>query len=65
MKPCHFVFLSIDFRKGERVERREGERGTGGEHEQCVPIAGVRTTLLSFKCFVAGREFERRMGDEH
>lgn len=46
------------------MERREGERGTGEEH-QCVPIAGVRTMPLSFKCFVAGWEFERRMGDEH
>lgn len=64
MKPCHFVFLSIDFRKenvgkGERV-REAAERSMSG-----APVAGGTTMPLSFKCFVAGREFERRMGDEH
>lgn len=46
------------------MERREGKRGTGEEHERGVPVAGVSTRPLSFKCFVAGRGFERRMGDE-
>lgn len=46
------------------MERREGKRGTGEEHEHGVPGAGVSSLPLSFKCFVAGREFERRMGDE-
>lgn len=63
MKPCHFVFLSIDFTtknlwKGERA-REAQEKSMSG-----VSVAGVRTMPLSFKCFVAGREFERRMGDE-
>lgn len=43
--------------KGERV-REAQEKSMSG-----VPVAGVRTMPLSFKCFVAGREFERRMGD--
>lgn len=29
-----------------------------------VCVEGVRALLLSFRCFVAGREFERRMRDE-
>lgn len=45
--------------KGERA-REAQEKSTSA-----VPVAGVRTMPLSFKCFVAGREFERRMGDEH
>lgn len=61
MKPCHFVFLSIDFRK-ENVWK--GERVLEAQEKSGVPVANVRTTPLSFKCFVAGREFERRMGDE-
>ena len=42
----------------------KGERAREAQ-EKSVPVAGVRTMPLSFKCFVAGREFERRMGDEH
>ena len=46
------------------MEKREGERGTREEREHAVPVAPARTRPLSFKCFVAGRESERRMGDE-
>lgn len=28
-------------------------------------VAGVMTVPLSFKCFIAGWEFESRMRDEH
>lgn len=64
MKPCHFVFLSIDFRK-EDVWEGEGVIQAAEMSRSSLPVAGVRFAPLSFKCFVAGWEFEQRMGDEH
>lgn len=61
MKPCHFVFLSIDFRK---EDVRKGEKVLEAQEKSSEPVASVGTTPLSFKCFAAGRESERRMGDE-
>lgn len=63
IKPYHFVLLLLlESRtwKGAPVKAAQAR----SDSVTCVCVECVRTLLLSFKCFVAGREFERRMRDE-